>query len=121
MYITNQIFFLLGLAFLHTTGSNVIGNSTTGAKIDLGFNAEVNAASIYPEIGSMKCGEILQGPSGTVSYKPYSIISENERCVWTIRTTNALRYRFALTNLGIPNSVIITTVSSTGSLSHSVP
>ncbi len=69
----------------------------------------------FPD-SSTRCGDVLQASSGTISYKSFTPVSPNKRCVWTVRNPKATGYEIAVDNLGKSSSVIISAIS-VGSIS----
>jgi len=47
------------------------------------------------------CGGVLETEYATISYKPDTNISQNERCVWVIRSPTAISYTLDVLNFGL--------------------
>lgn len=61
-----------------------------------------NGVFRLPEVGAMRCGEHLNGVSNGIFHKPFEPVSDNERCVWTVRVDSALSYLITVLYLGFP-------------------
>ncbi|CAL8146583.1 unnamed protein product [Orchesella dallaii] len=82
---------------------------------------------------SLRCGGVLNGAEGGISYKPYESILPNERCVWTVQANNAEGYNLNILRLGSEEGTEITAscvkgpwamwsypVSSTGEMNRTI-
>ncbi|ODM89278.1 hypothetical protein Ocin01_17404 [Orchesella cincta] len=51
------------------------------------------------------CGGVLNATSATISHKANATISQNERCVWTLRSTTAVSYTLNVQSFGLKPEV----------------
>jgi hypothetical protein len=101
----NAEYFPAGLVTSSTTERTT---STTTERPGSKF-IPLNSSSICVSISSTllpskyleSCGQVIQSASGTLRYKLGETYGPNERCVFTIRHTDAISYHFRLISTGI--------------------
>jgi hypothetical protein len=93
------------------------------------FNEWIQSATVPPPednstyvVQSEGCGGVLVGTSGRLSYKAGQDYNNNERCVWTIRTTTRSSVRFNLlqSGLGAGDSISVTEIYPGNAISRNL-
>ncbi|CAL8130010.1 unnamed protein product [Orchesella dallaii] len=73
----------------------------TFVALTLGTPAEFQNHVVLEEPLYVSCGGVLNTSTATISYKPDSSISPNERCVWTIRSAATRGYSLDVLSFGL--------------------
>lgn len=97
-----QYLFVVALVVAYATQCNAKKLAPTNHTLT-SSNSFQRPTKIY-EPGQVRCGEWQFEQTGSIYYKPFEPVEENERCVWIIGVPSALGYAFNLQYLGEPTN-----------------